>query len=234
MLGGLTEKMVDIKENYVEEILLTKRYTLKEEIANSISHGLGVVFSIVALVLLLVYSVSKSNITAIVAFSIYGTSGIFLYLASTLYHSFRIESVKRILRVLDHSSIYLYIAGCYTPIALLGMEGGWRVGIIIAVWLIAAGGVTFKILTYKSYEKYKKYSLAIYLAMGWIAVVTVKPLLTNLPLSFLMYLLAGGLVYTVGTIFYAFKKIPYNHAIWHLFVLGGTVVHFLGIFKYLA
>ncbi len=226
--------MSDIERNIHEELLLTKRYTLKEEIANSISHGIGVVFSITALVLLLVYSISSSNVTATVAFSIYGASGIFLYLASTLYHSFRIEGVKRILRIFDHSSIYLYIAGCYTPIALLGMEGGWRIGIIISVWLIAVGGVTFKILTYKSYEKYKKYSLAIYLAMGWIAVITIKPLLANLPLSFLMYLLAGGLVYTVGTVFYAFKKIPYNHAIWHLFVLGGTVVHFIGIFKYLA
>lgn len=226
--------MSDIERNIHEELLLTKRYTLKEEIANSISHGIGVVFSITALVLLLVYSISSSNVTATVAFSIYGASGIFLYLASTLYHSFRIEGVKRILRIFDHASIYLYIAGCYTPIALLGMEGGWRIGIIISVWLIAVGGVTFKILTYKSYEKYKKYSLAIYLAMGWIAVITIKPLLANLPLSFLMYLLAGGLVYTVGTVFYAFKKIPYNHAIWHLFVLGGTVVHFIGIFKYLA
>jgi len=226
--------MTEIKDNNLTEILLTKRYTLKEEIANSISHGLGVVFSIVALTILLVYSISKSDVTATVAFSIYGASGIFLYLASTLYHSFRIEGVKRILRVFDHSSIYLYIAGCYTPIALLGMEGGWRIGIIVSVWLIAVGGITFKIITYKSMEKYKRYSLGIYLAMGWLAVATIKPLLENLPLSFLMYLLAGGLVYTIGTIFYAFKKIPFNHAIWHLFVLAGTVVHFLGIFKYLA
>jgi hemolysin III len=226
--------MTEIKDNNSTEILLTKRYTLKEEIANSISHGLGVVFSIVALTILLVYSISKSDVTATVAFSIYGASGIFLYLASTLYHSFRIEGVKRILRVFDHSSIYLYIAGCYTPIALLGMEGGWRIGIIVSVWLIAVGGITFKIITYKSMEKYKRYSLGIYLAMGWLAVATIKPLLENLPLSFLMYLLAGGLVYTIGTIFYAFKKIPFNHAIWHLFVLVGTVVHFLGIFKYLA
>ena len=226
--------MNEIKNSNPTELLLTKRYSLKEEIANSISHGLGVVFSIVALTILLVYSISKSDVTATVAFSIYGASGIFLYLASTLYHSFRIEGVKRILRVFDHSSIYLYIAKCYTPITLLGMEGGWRIGIIVSVWLIAVGGITFKIITYKSMEKYKRYSLGIYLAMGWLAVATIKPLLENLPLSFLMYLLAGGLVYTVGTIFYAFKKIPFNHAIWHLFVLAGTVVHFLGIFKYLA
>lgn len=226
--------MSNIEENKEVELLLTNRYTLKEEIANCVSHGIGVIFSIVALVLLLVYSISESNVTAIVAFSIYGATGIFLYLASTLYHSFRVEGVKRILRIFDHSSIYLYIAGCYTPIALLGMEGGWRIGVIVSVWLIAVGGVTFKILTYKSYEKYKRFSLAIYLAMGWIAVLTIKPLLDNLPLPFLMYLLAGGLVYTVGTVFYAFKKIPYNHAIWHLFVLGGTVVHFIGMYKYLV
>lgn len=213
---------------------LTKRYSIKEEIANAISHGLGLAFSIVALTLLLVYSIRSSNITAIIAFSIYGATGIFLFLASTLYHSLPVENAKRILRVFDHSSIYLYIAGCYTPIALLGMEGGWRVGMIVSVWLIAIAGVTFKILTYKSMEKYKKYSLVLYLAMGWMALLAIKPLMENYPVGFLMYLLAGGLVYSVGTVFYAIKKIPFNHAIWHLFVLGGTVVHFLGIFKYLA
>lgn len=213
---------------------LTKRYSIKEEIANAISHGMGLVFSIVSLTILLVYSIIKSDMMAVIAFSIYGATGIFLFLASTLYHSLPIEGAKRILRAFDHSSIYLYIAGCYTPIALLGMEGGWRVGIIVSVWLIAVAGVTFKILTYRSMEKYKKYSLALYLGMGWMALIAVKPLLANFPLGFIMYLLAGGLVYSLGTVFYAIKKIPFNHAIWHLFVLGGTVVHFLGIFKYLA
>lgn len=213
---------------------LTKRYSIKEEIANAISHGLGLVFSIISLTILLVYSIIKSDMMAVIAFSIYGATGIFLFLASTLYHSLPIEGAKRILRAFDHSSIYLYIAGCYTPIALLGMEGGWRVGIIVSVWLIAVAGVTFKILTYRSMEKYKKYSLALYLGMGWMALIAVKPLLANFPLGFIMYLLAGGLVYSLGTVFYAIKKIPFNHAIWHLFVLGGTVVHFLGIFKYLA
>ncbi len=225
--------MTDDKKIQKEESLVS-RYSVKEEIANSISHGLGVAFGIVALTLLLVYSINKSDITAIVAFSIYGASAIALYLASTLYHSFRIEGVKRVLRIFDHSTIYLYIAGCYTPIALLGMDGGWRIGVMISVWLIAIGGITFKILTYKKYEAYKKFSLAIYLAMGWLAVLTIKPLLQTFPVSFLVYLLAGGLAYTVGTIFYALKRIPFNHAIWHLFVLAGSILHFLGIFKYLV
>ena len=218
----------------VQKPLIAQGYSLAEEIANSVSHGLGVAFSVAALTMLLVYSVMESNLTAIVAFSIYGASAVMLYLASTLYHSIRVEGAKRILRVLDHSSIYLYIAGCYTPVALLGMEGGWRIGVLIAVWLIAIGGVTFKILTYQKFEKYKKFSLMIYLAMGWLAVVTIKPLLATLPVAFLYYLLAGGLVYSAGTVFYALKRIPFNHAIWHLFVLAGSVVHFLGIFKYLA
>lgn len=214
--------------------LLSRRYSLKEEIANSITHGVGVIFSIVALTILLVYAIWQKKVTSIVGFSIYGICSISLYLASTLYHSFRNEKAKRILRIFDHSSIYLFIAGTYTPVALISMRGYWRIGILSGVWAIAILGIFFKVFTYKKIDKYKAFSIALYIVMGWLVVIAVKPMIENVPFGFFMWLLAGGIVYTVGTVFYAIKKIPYNHAIWHLFVLAGSVLHFLGIFIYLT
>lgn len=214
--------------------MVKKLYSKKEEIANGITHGIGVLFGIVALTILLIFSIRKSNIISIVAFSIYGFCLILMYLSSTLYHSIKNERAKRILRVFDHSSIYLFIAGSYTPIALLSMEGGLRIGIMIAVWVIALLGVVFKILTVGKFDRYKAISLTIYIAMGWLALFTIKPIIRMTSLNFFLWILGGGLVYSIGTIFYSIKKIPYGHAIWHIFVLGGTVLHFVGILLYLA
>lgn len=214
-------------------IKVKPKYTIKEEVANSITHGIGALFSIVTLTILLVYSISEKNTISIVAFSIYGFGSISLYLASTLYHSFQQEKLKKILRLFDHSSIYLFIAGTYTPIILLSMTGYWRTGLLIAVWSIALLGIIFKVLTFNNFEKYKVASLSLYIFMGWLLVIAIKPMIESVPFEFFMWLLAGGVVYTVGTIFYAIKKIPYNHAIWHLFVLAGSVIHFFGIFLYL-
>lgn len=211
-----------------------RRYSLKEEIANSISHGIGILFSVVTLTILLVYAIWEKNPISIMGFSIYGFCSICLYAASTLYHSFQKEKIKKIMRIFDHSSIFLFIAGTYTPVALLAMRGYWRIGILTAVWIVAVAGILFKIFTFNRFEKYKAISLIIYILMGWIVVIAIKPMLQMVPVGFLMWLLAGGIVYTVGTLFYAIKKIPYNHAIWHLFVLAGSIVHFVGIFKYLA
>lgn len=211
-----------------------KRYTKKEEIANGITHGLGVLFGIVALVVLLIFSIRKKDTISIVAFSIYGFCLIFMYLSSTLYHSIRNEKAKRILRVFDHSSIYLFIAGTYTPIALLSMEGRLRIGIMVAIWTIAILGVIFKIFTAGKFDKYKAISLIMYIAMGWIALFTIKPIVRMTSLHFMLWILGGGLTYTLGTIFYSNKKIPFNHAIWHMFVLGGTVLHFVGILLFLV
>lgn len=212
----------------------SKPYPIREEIANSISHGIGIVFSIVAMTILLVYGIWMRNPAAITGFAIYGVSSILLYTASTLYHSFRKEKIKRIMRVLDHSAIFLLIAGTYTPVTLIAMKGYWRVSILSIVWAIAISGIVFKILTYKKMDKYKGVSLALYILMGWIAVIAIKPMTQTVPVGFLIWLLAGGAAYTIGTIFYAVRKIPYHHAIWHLFVLAGSVLHFLGIFRYLA
>lgn len=222
--------MSSIKNNLKSK----KMYSLGEEIANSITHGIGVVFSIVVLTILLVYAIWQRSAVSIIGFSIYGFCSIIMYLSSTLYHSFQGPKIKSILRVLDHSAIYLYIAGTYTPITLLALDGYWRIGILVGVWTLAILGVLFKVFTFNKFEKYKIASLILYIAMGWIVIIAVKPMLEAIPIQFFMWLLAGGIVYTSGTIFYAVKKIPFNHAIWHLFVLAGSVVHFLGIFLYLS
>lgn len=214
--------------------LLSKKYTVKEEIANSITHGLGVIFGIVSLIVLLVLSIKKGSTVSIVAFSIYGACLILMYLSSTLYHVVSNEKAKGILRVFDHSSIFLFIAGTYTPIAVLTMSGGLRTGILIAVWSIAVLGVLFKIFTFNKFDKYKALSLSIYIGMGWIAVFTIKPIIQMTSIGFFMWVLAGGLIYTLGTIFYSNKKIPYNHAIWHLFVLAASIAHFVGILIHLT
>lgn len=221
-------------ENKVPKELLSKKYTLKEEIANGVTHGLGVLFGIASLIVLLVLAIRKGSTISIVAFSIYGTCLILMYLSSTLYHSVTNEKAKGILRVFDHSSIFLFIAGTYTPIVLLTMTGNLRVGILSAIWIIAVSGVVFKILTFNKFDKYKAISLGIYIGMGWIAVFTIKPIIQMTSLGFFMWVLAGGLLYSFGTIFYANKKIPYNHAIWHLFVLAASVAHFVGILIYLT
>lgn len=214
--------------------LLSKRYTFKEELANSITHGLGVLFGIVSLIVLLFISIKKQSVVSIVAFSIYGACLILMYLSSTLYHSIPNEKAKQILRVFDHSSIFLFIAGTYTPIALLTMTGRLRVGVLVAMWGIAVSGVLFKIFTFGKFDKFKAVSLGIYIGMGWLTVLTIKPIIQMTSIGFFMWVLAGGLIYTLGTIFYSIKKIPYNHAIWHLFVLAASVAHFVGILIYLA
>lgn len=213
---------------------VARKYSFKEELANCITHGIGILFGLVTLIILLVIAIRDRSEIAITAFSIYGFCSIALYTSSTLYHSFQKENIKKILRVFDHSSIYLFIAGTYTPVALLALTGYWRVGMLAGVWTIAVLGILFKVLTFNKFDKYKVFSLALYILMGWLVIVAIKPMVAMTPRGFLIWLLAGGLVYTVGTVFYAIKKIPYNHAIWHVFVLMGSVFHFVGILKYLA
>lgn len=213
---------------------MPKKYTKTEEILNGVTHGLGVIFGIVALSILLYMGIKKGNVSKIVGFSIYGACIILMFLSSTLYHSFTIEKVKKVLRVFDHSSIFLFIAGTYTPIVLLTLKGPLRIGMLIGIWLIALSGVGFKIFTFGKFDKYKALSLLIYIGMGWIAIIPIKYIIKATSINFFYWILAGGLLYTIGTIFYSIKKIPYNHAIWHLFVLAASVTHFLGIVFYLA
>ena len=157
-----------------------------------------------------------------------------MYLSSTLYHSITNLKAKKILRVFDHSSIYLFIAGTYTPIALLAMKGYIRIVVLVTVWAIAIFGVIFKITTYSKMDQFKKFSLALYLGMGWIAVFTIRPIIAATSVRFFAWILGGGLMYTLGTIFYSMRELPYNHAIWHIFVLGASIIHFFGILLHLA
>lgn len=213
---------------------MPKKYTKVEEIINGVTHGIGIVFGIVALTMLLILSIRKGDVSSIVSFSIYGACIILMFLASTLYHSFTIKKVKGILRVFDHSSIFLFIAGTYTPIVILTLNGSLRIIILTGIWAMAISGVVFKILTYGKFDKYKLLSLVFYIGMGWFAILPIKKIIEATSINFFYWILLGGLIYTIGTIFYSIKKIPYNHAIWHLFVLAASVTHFIGIFLYLA
>ncbi len=213
---------------------MPKKYTKIEEIINGVTHSIGVIFGIVSLTILLMFSIKKGDIPSIVSFSIYGACIILMFLSSTLYHSFTKEKVKNILRVFDHSSIFLFIAGTYTPIVILTLKGYLRIGILVGIWIMAIGGVVFKILTYGKFDKYKLLSLIFYIGMGWIAIIPIKKIIEATSINFFYWILLGGLIYTLGTIFYSIKKIPYNHAIWHLFVLAASVTHFVGIFLHLT
>ena len=202
-----------------------------EELANTITHGIGVGFSITGLVLLVVRAALYGNAWQVVSFSIYGASLILLYLASTLYHGFRSPRIKEILRIFDHSAIYLLIAGTYTPFLLVTLRGPWGWSLFGTIWGLAIMGITFKLIFG---PKYDILSTIFYLLMGWVVIIAIKPLLAALPMAGLAWLGAGGLAYSLGVIFYAWEKLPYNHAIWHGFVLTGSLFHFFAVFFHIA
>ncbi|NNJ71484.1 MAG: hemolysin III family protein [Kiritimatiellales bacterium] len=204
----------------------TRDYSAGEELAHSISHGIGAVMGIVVLVLLVVFSALRKGAWEVVSCSVYGATFIMLYLASTLYHAAHHPRTKRILKVIDHSSIYLLIAGTYTPYALAPLRGalGWT--IFGAIWGSALLGILFKVFFT---GRYKVVSLLSYLFMGWFCAVAIKPLYRELNTTGFVFLAVGGLCYTVGTVFYASKSLKWSHAVWHLFVLSGSLCHFFSI-----
>lgn len=204
---------------------------LGEEIANAIVHGIGVGLSITALVLLLAFAARHGDAWRIVSFSIYGATLFFLYMSSTMYHSLAHPQAKRIFKIFDHASIFMLIAGTYTPIALVTLRGPWGWTIFGLIWALAIGGIIAKVFLI---EKYKRLSVLLYIAMGWLIVIAIKPMLTLAPAGLLTWLVLGGLCYTFGVLFYAIKKPPYFHFIWHLFVLAGSICHFFGIFLHLG
>ncbi len=200
------------------------------ELANSITHGIGTLLSIVGLIFLVVLSSLHYDVWHIVSFSIFGVSMTVLYASSTLYHSFRQENIKRVLQKVDHAAIYFLIAGSYTPFTLVTLNGVWGWTLFGVVWAFALVG--FIIQIFFRLEKMKLVSSIIYLVMGWMAMIVVKPLFNALPTNGLLWLLAGGLFYSFGVIFYLWKNLPFNHGIWHLFVLGGSICHFCAIYFY--
>ena len=205
--------------------------SLSERLFNTITHGIGSVLSIVALVLMVVYASYNSDAWSIVGVSIFGSTLILLYMSSTLYHAFSNGRVKQIFKTLDQSFIYLLIAGTYTPVLLITLRNtlGWTV--FGLVWAMAIGGITHRIFFF---DKLKKLSLVSYILMGWLSLIVFKSLLNAAPAELVVWLLIGGAFYTGGIIFYSWEKLPFNHAIWHLFVLGGSFSHFMGIYLYLV
>ena len=204
-------------------------YDPKEEKLNVISHGIGLGLSIAALVLLVVYSSLYGSSWHIVSFSIYGASLILLYAASTFYHSTQNPKLRQKLNVFDHAAIYVLIAGTYTPFTLVVLKGGVGWTIFGVSWGLAIFGVIFK-LFYTG--KYDKISTLAYVLMGWLIILAIKPLVNNLPIEGLLWLLSGGIFYTVGAVLYSIKSIKYNHAIFHIFVLLGSFSHFVAVFFY--
>ncbi len=208
--------------------------TKNEEIANSISHGIGIGLSIAGLVLLTIKASFSHNAMKIVSFTIFGATLILLYTASTLYHSFYINvdspKAKYIFKLLDHSAIYLLIAGTYTPFVLGPLRGPWGWSLFGVVWSLAIIGI---ILNVFFVGRYPVLFTSVYLAMGWIIVVSGKTFILKTPKNALILLFAGGLAYSLGVIFYAFQKLRYNHLIWHFFVLAGSVLQYFAVLLYL-
>lgn len=208
----------------------THTYPRREEIANAVTHGIGALLSIAGLVLLIVFSSMKGTAWHVVSFTIYGVSMFLLYLSSTLVHSFKEGKLKDLFEFFDHSSIYIYIAGTYTPFMLVAVRGplGWS--LFGVVWGIALLGVVFKAYFVK---RFLFMSTLFYLIMGWLIVIAWGPLTEAVPDTGIVLLVVGGLLYSLGTVFYVWRAFPYHHAIWHLFVLGGSVTHFFAILLYL-
>ena len=210
----------------IEEI---KYYSPIEEKINIISHAIGFILSIVALVLLVIHANLHGDAWHIVSFSIFGASLIILYAASTLYHSAKNPELRNRLKIIDHASIYVLIAGSYTPLTLVTLHGtiGWVV--FGTSWGLALTGIILKLFFT---GKYNLISTIMYVLMGWVIVFAIKPLINNLPLKGLLWLFAGGMSYTIGAVLYSIKKIKFNHALFHMFVLVGSFCHFMSVFFY--
>lgn len=202
-----------------------------QEKANAITHGIGTILSIVGLIILLFSAMSKGNIWQIISFSIYGTTLVVLYMSSTIYHGSPETKIKKIFQVFDHSAIYLLIAGSYTPITLISLRGSWGWTLFALVWGIALMGILLKIFLF---QKTQVISMVLYFIMGLLIITAVKPLLEAVPVKMFLWIIAGGLLYLLGMFFFLAPKIPYHHTIWHLFVLGGSISHFLAILFYLT
>lgn len=223
-------RQFDVREKRGEEIRkavkISKRYSLGEEIFNAVSHGTGGLLAIAGTVVLIVLCAVYSDAWAVVSSCIYGASLIILYTMSTLYHAISNERAKRFFRIMDHNTIFFLIAGTYTPFTLVSLRGkiGWV--LFFVVWIAAAVGIA---LNSVDLEKYRKPSIVCYVAMGWVIIFAIKPMLEAVPKNSLVFLLVGGILYTVGIIFYAMKKLKYFHSVWHLFTVAGSVFHYFSV-----
>jgi len=205
--------------------------SFSEEIANSVSHGLGLVLAIAGVPVLLISAMRAGSARVVVGASVFGATMVMLYLASTLYHSLTHQTAKRIFHLFDHCAIFFLIAGTYTPFALGVLRGPWGWTLLILVWLLAITGITMKAL---NGTRHSWFTIGLYVAMGWLAVVATKPILMLVPVPGILLILAGGIAYTGGLAFFAARRLRYGHFIWHLFVIAGTTCHFFAVLWYAA
>ncbi len=203
-------------------------YSAREEIASSVIHGVGIVLSIAGLAVLAAFAAAAGDARHIASVGVYGTTLILLYTASTLYHGVPVERAKRVLRQLDHAAIFLLIAGTYTPFTLITLHGPWGWSLFAIVWTLAIAGMA---LVVRGVER-RGPVIALYVGLGWIGLVAIGPLVRNLPAGGLWLLFGGGVCYTLGVPFYLAKRMPFAHALWHLFVLGGSVLQFFAVLLY--
>ncbi len=204
--------------------------TLGEEIANSLSHGVGLLLAVAGLPILIINAMHAHSTAAVVGAAVFGASAVLLYLASTLYHAIPHPRIKAALRLLDHGAIYLLIAGTYTPITLGVLRGGWGWTLLGLVWSLALAGLLFKLL---AGTRFHRLSTLLYLAMGWLALIAIRPLWLHMAPGGLAWLFGGGVAYTLGVIFFVLdEKLRYSHFIWHLFVLAGTTCHYFTVLLY--
>ena len=210
---------------------MTREQSRREEVANALSHGVGFAASLVAAPILIAHAVEQGSGFQILGASVFAASMVSLYLASTLYHALPRGRAKRVCRVIEHSGIYLLIAGTYTPFTLGVLRGPWGWTLLSLIWGLAAMGIALKAV---GGVRYPAVSTAVYVAMGWLIVIAVRPLWLLVPTAGLAWLFGGGLAYTTGVAFYAMKRMPFGHFVWHLFVLMGTTCHFVAVMWYSA
>ncbi|OJF97059.1 hemolysin III family protein [Alkalibacterium sp. 20] len=207
----------------------TRKYLIINEVLNAVTHGIGVILSIIALVFLIQKGLEMGGLVELTSYTIYGVSLILLYLSSTLYHSFTFTRAKQVFQIIDHSSIFLLIAGTYTPYTLITIGGNLGIFLTILIWTIAFLGVLYKTVWFK---KFQGLSVWLYIAMGWISIFFIHYLYQGLGTRGFIWLVAGGLSFTVGALFYRLKHVKYMHVVWHLFVLTGTILMFFSIYLY--
>jgi hemolysin III len=203
----------------------------RDELANTVSHGLGLVLALVALPVLVFSAMRAGDVRFLVGVSVFGATMVLLYLASTLYHSTTHDAAKPLFRLFDHTAIFLLIAGTYTPFALGVLRGPWGWSMLAAVWTLAIVGIVLKII---ARTRHSRISIGLYVLMGWMAVVAIKPMFALIPMQGILLIFAGGIAYTGGLAFFASHRIRYNHLIWHLFVIAGTICHFFAVLWYAA
>ncbi|UCF89106.1 MAG: hemolysin III family protein [bacterium] len=207
----------------------SRPYTLAEEIASTVTHGLGAAFGITALAVLTSLAAGSGDAWKIVSLAIYGSTLVAMYLSSVLYHSFQRPRIKVVFRYFDHAAIYLLIAGTYTPFTLVNLRGPWGWSLFGLIWGLALSGIVMTVL---GVGRSRLLASLVYIAMGWLVVIAVKPLYQSIPTGGIVWLVAGGLLYTSGVLFYVWKRLPFNHTVWHLFVLAGSVCHFFAVLFY--